>query len=147
MTAYGVLIYLVTHSIIHSMEQINAIGRRKASVARVYLMQGTGNITVNGKDYKAYFPQHHIQPSVVQPFGIIGVDNAIYDIKVNVNGGGIKGQAEAIRMGISRALVKLNEDFRTPLKSQKMLTRDARVVERKKYGKPKARKSFQFSKR
>jgi small subunit ribosomal protein S9 len=147
MTAYGVLIYLVTHSIIHSMEQINAIGRRKASVARVYLMQGTGNITVNGKDYKVYFPQHHIQPAVVQPFGIIGVDNAIYDIRVNVNGGGIKGQAEAIRMGISRALVKLNEDFRTPLKSQKMLTRDARVVERKKYGKPKARKSFQFSKR
>ena len=129
------------------MEQINAIGRRKASVARVYLTQGTGNITVNGKDYKEYFPQHHIQPTIVQPFGIIEVDNAIYDIKVNVNGGGIKGQAEAIRMGISRALVKLNEDFRSPLKQQKMLTRDARVVERKKYGKPKARKSFQFSKR
>jgi len=129
------------------MEQINAIGRRKASVARVYLMQGTGKITVNGKDYKDYFPQTHIQPSVVQPFGIIEVDNAIYDIKVNVNGGGIKGQAEAIRMGISRALVKLNEDFKSPLKQQKMLTRDARVVERKKYGKPKARKSFQFSKR
>jgi len=129
------------------MEQINAIGRRKASVARVYLTQGTGNIIVNGKDYKEYFPQHHIQPAVVQPFRIIDVDNAIYDIKVNVDGGGIKGQAEAIRMGISRALVKLNEDFRSPLKQQKMLTRDARVVERKKYGKPKARKSFQFSKR
>ena len=129
------------------MEQINAIGRRKASVARVYLSQGTGKITVNGKDYKQYFPQQHIQPRVVQPFGIISVDNAIYDITVNVNGGGIKGQAEAIRMGISRALVKLNEDFKSPLKQQKMLTRDARVVERKKYGKPKARKSFQFSKR
>ena len=75
------------------------------------------------------------------------MDNAIYDITVNVKGGGIKGQAEAIRLGISRALVKLNEDFRSPLKTQKMLTRDARVVERKKYGKPKARKSFQFSKR
>lgn len=129
------------------MEQINTIGRRKAAVARVYLSQGTGNITVNGKDYKAFFPQHHIQLAVVQPFKIIEVDNAIYDIKVNVNGGGIKGQAEAIRMAISRALVKLNEDFRSPLKSNKMLTRDARVVERKKYGKPKARKSFQFSKR
>ncbi len=129
------------------MEQINAIGRRKASVARVYLSQGKGNITVNGKDYKAYFPQQHIQLKVTQPFNIIEVDNAIYDINVNVNGGGIKGQAEAIRMGISRALVKLNEDFRSPLKTQKMLTRDARVVERKKYGKPKARKSFQFSKR
>ncbi|MEM9528174.1 MAG: 30S ribosomal protein S9 [Bacteroidota bacterium] len=129
------------------MEQINAIGRRKASVARVYLSQGKGSITVNGKDYKEYFPQQHIQLKVTQPFNIIEVDNAIYDLKVNVNGGGIKGQAEAIRMAISRALVKLNEDFRSPLKSQKMLTRDARVVERKKYGKPKARKSFQFSKR
>lgn len=129
------------------MEQINTIGRRKASVARVYLSQGTGKITINGKEYKEYFPQHHIQLKVVQPFKIIEVDNAIYDIKVNVNGGGIKGQAEAIRMAISRALVKLNEDFRSPLKQQKMLTRDARVVERKKYGKPKARKSFQFSKR
>jgi len=129
------------------LEQINAIGRRKASVARVYLTQGKGNILVNGKDYKEYFPQQHIQLKVTQPFNIIEVDNAIYDLKVNVNGGGIKGQAEAIRMAISRALVKLNEDFRSPLKSQKMLTRDARVVERKKYGKPKARKSFQFSKR
>ncbi|MEM6770210.1 MAG: 30S ribosomal protein S9 [Bacteroidota bacterium] len=129
------------------MEQINTIGRRKASVARVYLSQGTGKIMVNGKEYKEYFPQHHIQLKVVQPFKIIEVDNAIYDIKVNVTGGGIKGQAEAIRMAISRALVKLNEDFRSPLKQQKMLTRDARVVERKKYGKPKARKSFQFSKR
>ena len=129
------------------MEQINAIGRRKAAVARVYLSQGKGNIIINGKDYKTYFPQQHIQGKITQPFQIIEVDNAIYDLKVNVDGGGIKGQAEAIRMGISRALVKLNEDFRSPLKGQKMLTRDARVVERKKYGKPKARKSFQFSKR
>ena len=129
------------------MEMINAIGRRKASVARVYLTQGQGNIIINGKDYKEYIPQKHLQPSITQPFQIIEVDKAIYDIKVNVSGGGIKGQSEAIRMAISRALVKLNEDFRTPLKQQKMLTRDARVVERKKYGKPKARKSFQFSKR
>ena len=129
------------------MEMINAIGRRKASVARVYLTQGNGNITINGKDYKEYIPQAHLQPSITQPFKIIEVDNGIYDINVNVNGGGIKGQTEAIRLGISRALVKLNEDFRAPLKTQKMLTRDARVVERKKYGKPKARKSFQFSKR
>ena len=129
------------------MEQINTIGRRKASVARVYLSQGKGDIMINGKEYKEYFPQQHIQLKVVQPFKIIEVDNAIYDIKVNVNGGGIKGQAEAIRMAISRALVKLNEDFRSPLKTQKMLTRDARVVERKQYGKPKARKSFQFTTR
>ena len=129
------------------MEQINAIGRRKAAVARVYLSQGKGNITINGKDFKDYFPQQHVQGKITQPFRIIDVDNAIYDVRVNVDGGGYKGQAEAIRMGLSRALVKLNEDFRSPLKSQKMLTRDARVVERKKYGKPKARKSFQFSKR
>lgn len=129
------------------MEQINAIGRRKAAVARVYLMQGQGNIIVNGKDYKTYFPQTHVQGKVVQPFETVEVDNTIYDVRVNVDGGGYKGQAEAIRLGISRALVKLNEDFRSPLKTNKLLTRDARVVERKKYGKPKARKSFQFSKR
>lgn len=128
------------------MEMINAIGRRKASVARVYLTKGEGNIKVNGKDYKVYFPQPHIQSKVTDPFATVEAEN-IYDLKINVSGGGFKGQAEAIRMAIARALVKLNEDFRSPLKSQKMLTRDARAVERKKYGKPKARKSFQFSKR
>ncbi len=128
------------------MEMINAIGRRKASVARIYLTKGEGKITVNGKDFKDYFPQRHIQGSVTAPFSTVEVEN-IYDVKVNVAGGGYKGQAEAIRMGISRALVKLNEEFRSPLKSRKFLRRDARVVERKKYGKPKARKSFQFSKR
>ncbi len=126
---------------------INAIGRRKRSIARVYLTKGTGKILVNGKDHKEYFPQMHIQPSVTDPFATIELESNIYDIKVNVKGGGFKGQAEAIRMGIARALVKLNEEFRKPLKSKKMLTRDARSVERKKYGKPKARKSFQFSKR
>ncbi len=125
---------------------INAIGRRKASVARVYLKKGEGKIVINGKDYKEYFPQHHIQYNLTDPFQTVEVEN-IYDLKINVNGGGYKGQAEAIRMGIARALVKLNEDFRKPLKDKKYLTRDSRVVERKKYGKPKARKSFQFSKR
>lgn len=128
------------------MEMINAIGRRKASVARVYLTKGEGKIIVNGKDYKEYFPQLHIQTNLVAPFTTVEAEN-IYDLKVNVNGGGYKGQSEAVRMAIARALIKLNEDFRTPLKAKNFLTRDARVVERKKYGKPKARKSFQFSKR
>lgn len=126
---------------------INAIGRRKRSVARVYLTKGTGKIIVNGKDYKEYFPQLHIQPSVTDPFSTVELESNLYDLKVNVNGGGFKGQAEAVRMGIARALVKLNADFKKPLKTKKLLTRDARSVERKKYGKPKARKSFQFSKR
>lgn len=128
------------------MEMINAIGRRKSSVARVYLTKGEGKITVNGKDYKQYFPQIHIQQNITDPFTTVEVEN-IYDLKVNVDGGGFKGQAEAVRMAIARALVKLNEDFRKPLKGKNFLTRDAREVERKKYGKPKARKSFQFSKR
>lgn len=128
------------------MEMINAIGRRKSSVARVYLTKGEGKITVNGKDFKAYFTQPHVQSKITAPFQTVEAEN-IYDLKVNVQGGGFKGQAEAVRMAISRALVQLNEDFRKPLKSKKFLTRDARVVERKKYGKPKARKSFQFSKR
>lgn len=129
------------------MEMINTIGRRKAAVARIYLTQGTGNVTINGKTLTEYFPQSHVQHKVLDPFSTVEIDSKIYDIKVNVDGGGYKGQAEAIRMAIARALVKLNEDFRKALKDQKFLMRDARVVERKKYGKPKARKSFQFSKR
>jgi len=129
------------------MEMINSIGRRKASVARVYLMKGEGKITINGRDYKEYFPQKHIQAKVLEPFQTVDIDSNIYELKINVNGGGFKGQAEAVRMAISRSLVKLSEDFRKPLKDRKFLTRDARQVERKKYGKPKARKSFQFSKR
>ncbi len=128
------------------MDMINAVGRRKASVARVYLTKGNGKIAINGKDYKAYFPEPHISANVVAPLQVVELENA-YDLKINVNGGGTKGQAEAIRMAVARALVKLNEEFRKPLKDQKYLTRDAREVERKKYGKPKARKSFQFSKR
>ena len=128
------------------MEQINAVGRRKAAVARVFLRKGEGKIMVNGKDYREYFPQIHITPSVSDPMQTVDVAGA-YDILVNVNGGGFKGQAEAVRMGISRALVKLNEEFRKPLKIKKFLMRDPRAVERKKYGRPKARKRFQFSKR
>ena len=128
------------------MDTINAIGRRKASVARVYLRDGSGAIKINGKELAEYFPQKHIAYKVSQPLQTVDVAN-LYDLTVNVKGGGFKGQAEAIRMGIARALVKVNEDYRSPLKSEKFLTRDSRVVERKKYGKPKARKSFQFSKR
>ncbi len=125
---------------------INTIGRRKASVARIYLKNGSGAITVNGKDYKDYFAQPSIRFNLEDPLKTVEVEGQ-YDIKVNVKGGGFKGQAEATRLAISRALVKINEDFRKPLKDKKYLTRDSRVVERKKFGKPKARKSFQFSKR
>ena len=128
------------------MDIINTIGRRKASVARVYLSKGSGKIIINGKDYKEYFPMPNIQMKIEDPINTVEVKGE-FDLKVNVNGGGFKGQAEAIRMAIARALVKVNEDYRKPLKAKKFLTRDARVVERKKYGKPKARKSFQFSKR
>lgn len=128
------------------MEMINAIGRRKASVARVYLVKGKGQITVNGKDYKEYFPTQNIQYNITDPFATVSLENE-FDVKVNVAGGGYKGQSEAIRMAISRALVLINEDNRKVLKDKLYLRRDARVVERKKYGKPKARKSFQFSKR
>ena len=128
------------------MDMINTIGRRKAAVARIYMKAGSGEITVNGKDYKEYFPTQNMQLTITDPMKTVETENQ-YDIKINVSGGGFKGQAEAIRMAISRALVQLNEDFRKPLKDKKYLMRDARVVERKKYGKPKARKSFQFSKR
>lgn len=128
------------------MEIVNSIGRRKGAVARVYATSGKGNIKINGKDLKEYFPQPHIHNKVLAPFEVIEGDN-IYDWSINVAGGGFKGQAEAVRMGVSRVLVKINEDNRKALKDQKFLMRDARVVERKKYGKPKARKSFQFSKR
>ncbi|MBK8390999.1 MAG: 30S ribosomal protein S9 [Saprospiraceae bacterium] len=128
------------------MEMINAIGRRKAAVARVYLKKGDGKITINGKDLKEYFTVDAISSKVIEPIEIIE-EGAQYDINVNVKGGGYKGQAEAIRMGISRAFVEINADFKPLLKTQKLLTRDPREVERKKFGKPKARKSFQFSKR
>ncbi len=128
------------------METINTIGRRKASVARVYVSSGKGDIIVNGKDYKEYFPLKYIQYSIEHPLQLTDNVNT-FDIKINVCGGGVKGQAEAIRLGVTRALVKINEEYHGVLKEHKYLTRDARVVERKKSGKPKARKSFQFSKR
>lgn len=128
------------------METINAIGRRKASVARVYVSNGNGSIKVNGREYKEYFPQLHVSAHVIAPLVELDVLNQ-YDVKVNVSGGGFRGQSEAIRLAIARALIKINADYRPALKIKKYLTRDARVVERKKFGKPKARKSFQFSKR
>lgn len=128
------------------MEVINAVGRRKASVARIFMKKGNGDLKVNGKSLEVYFPQKHIQNKVREPLNVVEMTSEI-DFKINVDGGGFKGQAEAIRLGISRALVKLNEDFKKPLKDKNFLTRDSRVVERKKFGKPKARKSFQFSKR
>ena len=129
------------------MEKNNiVVGRRKAAVARVFLKQGSGTITVNGKDFRAYFPVPHIQTAVLDALQTVSVET-LYDVTVNVQGGGVKGQAEAVRLGIARALVELNPEFRSPLKERKFLTRDSREVERKKFGKPKARRSFQFSKR
>ena len=128
------------------MEVVNTVGRRKASVARVYLSEGKGSITINRKDLKDYFPSDILQYVVKQPLNTIDVDGQ-YDIKINIYGGGFKGQAEAIRLGITRALVKLDEDYKPILKAEGFLTRDSRVVERKKPGQPKARKKFQFSKR
>jgi small subunit ribosomal protein S9 len=128
------------------MEVINAVGRRKSAIARVYLSQGTGNVTVNDKDFKEYFPTGTLQYIVLQPFGVLSL-NGKYDVKVNLDGGGIKGQAEALRLGISRALIKVDEENRKALKAAGFLTRDPREVERKKPGQKKARKRFQFSKR
>lgn len=128
------------------MEVINTIGRRKTSVARVYVQPGKGEIKINNKDYTEYFPIDIMQIVVKQPLAIADVEGK-YDIKVNVDGGGFKGQAEAVRLAISRALCEIDEEFRPALKKEGFLTRDARMVERKKYGRKKARKRFQFSKR
>jgi small subunit ribosomal protein S9 len=128
------------------MEIINTLGRRKTSVARVYLKKGTGAVTVNKKDYKEFFPVAMLQSKIQQPFNLTETVGQ-YDVTVNVMGGGINGQAEAIRLGISRALVKISEDMKPALKAEGLMTRDPRMVERKKPGQPKARKKFQFSKR
>jgi len=128
------------------MEVINAIGRRKAAVARVYLSAGTGEITINNKDLKTYFPLGTLQFIVEQPFNVLEVLGQ-YNVKANLDGGGIKGQAEALRLAISRAFVKLDETNKPKLKTAGFMTRDPREVERKKPGQPKARKRFQFSKR
>ncbi len=128
------------------MEVFNAIGRRKAAIARVYLSEGKGNITVNNKKMEDYFTVMQLQYIVKQPFLTIDKLND-YDVKANLDGGGIKGQAEALRLGISRALLKVDPEYRASLKPMGFLTRDPRVVERKKPGQKKARKKFQFSKR
>ena len=128
------------------MEVTNATGRRKTAIARVYLKKGQGKITINKKDLKEYFPTAILQATVQQP--LILTNNAnLYDITVNLDGGGITGQAEALRLAISRALVEINSDNRATLKPHGLLTRDPRMVERKKFGQKKARKRFQFSKR
>lgn len=128
------------------MEVFNAVGRRKAAVARVYLSEGTGEIKINKKELSEYFPSGILQFVVKQPLNKLGVLEK-YNLKANLNGGGYKGQAEALRLAIARALVKLDADNKSALKEEGFLTRDARVVERKKPGQPKARKKFQFSKR
>ena len=128
------------------MEVIHKIGRRKTAVARVYVAQGSGNLTVNKKDVSDYFSTGTLQYKVRQPLNMTG-NNESFDIKVNVYGGGITGQAEAIRLAISRAMVELDAENRLTLKPEGLLTRDPRMVERKKFGQKKARKKFQFSKR
>ena len=128
------------------MEVINALGRRKAAVARVFVSEGNGKITINKRDIEQYFPSSILQYIVKQPLNTLGVAEK-YDIKVNLDGGGFKGQAEALRLAIARALVKINPEDKPALKAEGFMTRDSREVERKKPGQPKARKHFQFSKR
>jgi len=128
------------------MEVINAIGRRKAAVARVYVSEGSGNITINRRELTDYFPSPILQFIVKQPLNKMNVVEQ-YDIKVNLFGGGFKGQSEATRLAIARALIKINPEVKPVLKAAGFVTRDPRAVERKKPGRPKARKRFQFSKR
>ena len=128
------------------MEKINAIGRRKAAVASVYVSEGTGSITINKRALEVYFPSSILQYIVKQPLNTLEVVEK-YDIKVNLKGGGYKGQAEALRLAIARALVKINPEDKSALRAEGFMTRDPRSVERKKPGRPKARKRFQFSKR
>ncbi|MEI6455244.1 MAG: 30S ribosomal protein S9 [bacterium] len=128
------------------MEIINTLGRRKTAVARIYLKDGNGAITVNNRDYKDYFPTPILQFKVTEPFETTSTAGK-YDVKVNLDGGGIRGQAEALALAISRALCQINEEHRPALKAKGLLMRDPRMVERKKFGQKKARKRFQFSKR
>jgi small subunit ribosomal protein S9 len=128
------------------MEVINAIGRRKAAVARVYVSEGKGQITINKKELKEYFTTGTLQYVVLQPLNLLEVADK-YDIKVNLDGGGVTGQAEALRLAIARALVKIDAESKSALRTAGFMTRDPREVERKKPGQPKARKRFQFSKR
>ena len=128
------------------MKAVNALGRRKSAVARVYVVPGKGNITINGRDLNDYFTLDSLRYIVNQPFEVTGTI-AQFDIKANLDGGGVKGQAEAMRLGISRALCEVNAEYRAALKAAGFLSRDAREVERKKPGQPGARRRFQFSKR
>ncbi|KGI60955.1 ribosomal protein S9 [Prevotella sp. DNF00663] len=128
------------------MEVINTIGRRKSAVARVYLTEGTGKITINKKDLETYFPSAILQYVVKQPLAELEVEGK-YDIKANLDGGGFTGQSQALRLAIARALVKINAEDKKALKKKGFMTRDSRAVERKKPGRPKARRRFQFSKR
>ena len=128
------------------MDKINAVGRRKAAVARVYVTEGSGNIVIDKRPLEVYFPSSILQYVVLQPLNKLEVADK-YDIVAHIDGGGYKGQAEALRLAIARALVKINPEDKPALRSEGFMTRDARVVERKKPGRPKARKRFQFSKR
>jgi small subunit ribosomal protein S9 len=128
------------------MAVINTLGRRKTSVARIYMTSGKGKFEINGKDAKEYFPTSLLQDTIRRPFNVLEVEGK-YDVKVNVKGGGITGQAEAVSLAISRALVQENEEVKPALKQFGLMTRDPRMVERKKFGQKKARKKFQFSKR
>ena len=128
------------------MEIVNTIGRRKSAVARIYVSEGKGNITVNKRELNDYFPTTTLQYIVKQPLNLLNVAET-YDVKINLDGGGPKGQAEAARLAIARALIEINAESRKELKAAGFLTRDPREVERKKPGQPKARKRFQFSKR
>ncbi len=125
---------------------VNALGRRKSAVARIFVTEGTGKITINKKDLQDYFPSSILQYVVKQPLATLNVVEK-YDIKVNLNGGGFTGQSQALRLAIARALVKINAEDKKALRAEGFLTRDAREVERKKPGQPKARRRFQFSKR
>lgn len=127
-------------------KQTNAVGRRKEAVTRIFLSKGDGKITINGKDYKTYFPLVYLQNQVEAPLKTVESADK-YDVVVNATGGGVKGQAEATKLGIARALVEVSADYRPALKAAGLLKRDPRAVERKKPGRKKARKSFQFSKR
>ncbi len=129
------------------MEKVKTLGRRKCAIARVTLNPGGGKFEINGRNLKEYMLTDVLQIKVNQPFAVLSLNPSEYDVMVNVYGGGSNGQAEGIRLGIARALIRLNEEFRPPLKKAGFLTRDSRVVERKKYGHKKARKNFQFSKR
>lgn len=128
------------------MEVVNAVGRRKTAIARVYLKPGTGKVEVNNRDFAEFFPRESTRKNIVEPFNVTETDGK-YDVLVRVAGGGKFGQADALRLGIARALNKVDEEYRLPLKEKGLLRRDARMVERKKPGRKKARKKFQFSKR